>query len=197
MIDAEKKALRLRAAERRAELFGRAGDAGAKLRDLFMKNIPLPPPDMRKLGPAISGFWPMGEEIDTRPLLLRLHDLGYRCCLPAVVGKGKPLAFRRWTPETKLAPDRFGVQAPAPGTVEVAPAILIVPLLAFDRQGWRLGYGAGFYDLTLKGLREGGTVLAVGVGFAGQEVKSVPHDDFDARVDWIVTEREAFRTAEA
>lgn len=195
MVEARKKTLRREAAERRAALFARAGNAGTALRDIFMKNIPLPPLDARKLGPAISGFWPMGGEIDTRPLLSRLHDLGYRCCLPAVAGKGKPLIFRRWTPETEMAPDRFGVQAPPPGSVEVVPELLIVPLLAFDRAGWRLGYGAGFYDRTLGALRKAGKALAVGVGFAGQEVESVPHDEHDARVDWVVTEREAFKTA--
>jgi len=197
MIEERKKALRREAAERRAALFGRAGNAGTALRDLFLKRIPLPPPDVQKLGAVISGFWPMDEEIDTRPLMLRLHDLGYRCCLPAVAGKAKPLVFRRWTPETRLLPDRFGVVAPGPGTIEAVPDILIVPLLAFDRAGWRLGYGAGFYDYTLTALRKSGKALAVGVGFAGQEVKSVPHDDFDQQVDWIVTEREAFKTAEA
>lgn len=195
MVDAQKKVLRREAGERRAALFGRSGNAGTALRDMFMKTIPLPPLDVQKIGPVVSGFWPMGEEIDTRPLLLRLHDLGYRCCLPVVAGKGKPLVFRRWTPETKLAHDRFGVQAPPPGAIEAVPELLIVPLLAFDRAGWRLGYGAGFYDYTLGALRRGGKPLAVGVGFAGQEVKSVPHDDFDQRLDWIVTEREAFKTA--
>jgi len=193
MIDTEKRSLRRKASERRAELFGRAGDAGAALRDLFLEAVTLP-----EKGAAVSAFWPMGEEIDTRPLLVRLHELGYRCCLPVVAGKGKPLAFRRWTPETRLVPERFGVMVPPPEAPAVVPELLIVPLLAFDRRGWRLGYGAGFYDLTLNMLRRGPRPpLAVGVAFAGQEVDSVPHNEYDARVDWIVTEREAFRAEAA
>ncbi|MGQ0676310.1 MAG: 5-formyltetrahydrofolate cyclo-ligase [Rhodospirillales bacterium] len=196
MIEAEKKTLRRQAAERRAELFGRAGAAGGALRDLFLRHIALPGKNA-----AVSGFWPMGEEIDTRPLLLALDAMGYRCCLPAVVGKGKPLAFRRWTPATRLEPGGFGVSVPPADAPEAAPELVpelvIVPLLAFDRRGWRLGYGAGFYDLTLRALRRAGHAkLAVGVGFAGQEVASVPHDERDEKLDWIVTEREAFKTAE-
>jgi 5-formyltetrahydrofolate cyclo-ligase len=193
MIDTEKRALRRKASERRAALFGRAAEAGAALREMFLKHVPLP-----EAGAAVSGFWPMGEEIDTRPLLLGLDKLGYRCCLPVVAGKGKPLFFRRWTPETRLVPERFGVLVPPPEAPVVVPELLIVPLLAFDRRGWRLGYGAGFYDLTLNALRRAPRPpLAVGVAFAGQEVDSVPHNEYDARVDWIVTEREAFRAEAA
>ena len=191
MIDTEKKALRREAAERRSRIVARAGDAGALLRDMFLKRVPLPP-----MGAVVAGFWPMGDEIDTRPLLYRLNELGYRCCLPVVVARGEALKFLRWTPETRMAPGGFGVSVPA-GTPEAVPELLIVPLLAFDRRGWRLGYGGGFYDRTLAALRATGRPLAVGVAFAAQEVPSVPHGERDARVDWIVTEREAFPAAEA
>ena len=191
MTDLDKKALRRQAAERRAQLFAEAGDAGAKLRDVFLRSISFP-----RKGAAVSGFWPMGDEIDTRPLLRRVHELGYRCCLPVVVQKGQALKFRHWTPSTRLAPGGFGVFVPA-DTPEVTPELLIVPLLAFDRQGWRLGYGGGFYDRTLAALRQSAKPLAVGVAFAGQEVPAVPHGAGDARVDWIVTERAAFRVTGA
>lgn len=194
-IDEQKKAMRLEATERRGRLSRETPHAGEALRRQFLAAVPLPAP-----GLVVSAFWPMGDEIDTRPLLTALHEKGYRCCLPVVVKRGLALKFRCWTPGMELVPGGFGVSVPPEAAGERVPDLLIVPLLAFDRRGYRLGYGAGFYDRTLAALRaagkpSGGRPLAVGVGFAGQEVPAVPHDLSDARVDWIVTEREAFKTA--
>ncbi len=191
-LDAEKKALRATAAARRAALARAAGsEAGAQLRDRFLAAVPLPAP-----GAVVSAFWPMGEEIDVRPLLERLDALGYRCCLPVTVGRGKPLVFRRWSPGLALVPGGFGTSVPPEGQPLATPDVLVVPLLAFDRRGYRLGYGGGFYDRTLEALRAAGRApLAVGIGYAGQEIAQVPHHAGDQRLDWVVTEREAFPAA--
>ena len=92
-----------------------------------------------------------------------------------------------------MVEETFGTRAPMPDAPEMEPDLLIVPMLAFDRSGFRLGYGGGFYDRTLERLRSMKPVTAVGVAFAGQEVAYVPHDDLDQPLDWIVTEREAIR----
>jgi 5-formyltetrahydrofolate cyclo-ligase len=189
MLTDEKMALRRVAAERRLALARAAApDIGAMLAERFLAAVPLP-----AAGAAVSAFWPMGPEIDVRPLLHRLDALGYRLGLPVMVGRGRPLVFRRWTPATVLVDGGFGTSVPPDGAPAVVPALVIVPLLAFDRQGFRLGYGGGFYDRTLAALRAAGRPLAVGVGFAGQEVARVPRADYDQRLDWMVTEREAFR----
>jgi 5-formyltetrahydrofolate cyclo-ligase len=104
--------------------------------------------------PAIvSGFWPMKEELDIRPLLIELFNEGCQLCLPVVTGKGQPLVFRAWRPGDALEQGVFGTLHPSPRREQLDPDALIVPLLACDEDGWRLGYGGGFYDRTLRGLR--------------------------------------------
>lgn len=135
----------------------------------------------------------MGSELDPRPLMQALDGRGHGLALPVVAGAGRPLVFRAWTPGDPLRPAAFNTREPSPDKAEVTPRVVLVPLLAFDRAGYRLGYGGGFYDRTLAGLRAAGTALAVGLAFAGQEVESVPRDVNDRRLDWIVTEAEAIR----
>lgn len=142
---------------------------------------------------TVSGFLPIGSEIDTRPLLQQVLDRGGDICLPAVIQRDHPLQFRQWRDGDLLIDEDFGTKAPAPTAKVVQPDILIVPLLAFDRAGYRLGYGGGFYDRSLEQLRRNKPVLAVGVAFAGQESGSVPRDENDQPLDWIITEREAFQ----
>ena len=142
---------------------------------------------------VISGFLPIGSEIDTRPLLRKVLAKGIDICLPAVLKRDHPLEFRQWRDGDPLVDEDFGTQAPAPTATVVLPDVLIVPLLAFDRAGYRLGYGGGFYDRSLEKLRRDKPVLAVGVAFAGQETDSVPRDENDQPLDWIITEREAFQ----
>lgn len=138
----------------------------------------------------VAGFWPMGDEIDTRPLLRSLDAAGHVVALPVTAGRERPLAFRRWRPDDPLVPGGFGTSVPAADADAVVPRILIVPLLAFDRAGYRLGYGGGYYDRTLSALRARGPVAAIGVGYAAQEVAAVPHGPADAQLDMIVTECE-------
>lgn len=141
-------------------------------------------------GATVSAYWPMGSELDPRPLMRHLHAAGHPLCLPVVVRAGQPLAFRAWAPGDPLQPAGFGTQVPGEDRPARRPDVLIVPLLAFDRAGYRLGYGGGFYDRTLAGLRATGGATAIGFAFAAQEVAEVPRDGYDQRLDWIVTEAE-------
>ena len=185
-IRAAKAALRKTVRDGRAGLArDAAADAAMRLTDnLFAAGMP---------GPAtvVSGYWPSRDEIDCRPLLERLNSGGCLCALPVVTGPGRPLSFRRWSPGEPLEPGAHGIPVPAVEARLVAPSLLLVPLLAFDRAGYRLGYGGGYYDRTLARLRAGGTICAIGLAYSGQEVAAVPHDETDAPLDRIVTEAEA------
>jgi 5-formyltetrahydrofolate cyclo-ligase len=181
-----KAALRHTAMDRRIEAAASAGaDAGVLIRDLALPVLDAGP------GDAVSGFWPMRHEIDPRPLMEAVHAAGATCCLPVVERKAAPLGFRRWTPGDRLEPAAFGTREPHPDAPAVVPTHLLVPLLVFDREGYRLGYGGGFYDRTIAALRERAPVLTVGIAYAAQEIDAVPHDALDARLDWVVTEAEA------
>lgn len=185
-----KAALRHEMAERRRRAAAEAPpSAPLQARDHFLATIPLHP------GAIVSAFWPLPDEFDTKPLMRALHDAGHPIGLPVVQKRGLPLKFRLWTPETKLARGNFNVEIPGDDCAECVPEVLIVPLLAFDRQGYRLGYGGGFYDRTIALLRGVGTPIACGWAYAGQEIDAVPHDATDARLDWVVTETEAIRIA--
>jgi 5-formyltetrahydrofolate cyclo-ligase len=137
---------------------------------------------------VVAGYWPMRDEIDVRPLLRTLSRQGISCVLPAVIGKELPLIFRLWQLEDQLAAGTFGTSEPAADAPEMVPTLLLTPLLAFDHSGGRLGYGGGFYDRSLAGLRRDGAVLAVGFAFDAQEVGEAPMAEFDQRLDWVVTE---------
>lgn len=140
-------------------------------------------------GDFIGVYWPFRSEIDTRPLIHQLHAAGCVIGLPVVTAKPAPLVFRQWTPDIGLVADRFGVLIPGPEAAELTPRTVVTPLLAFDRRGYRLGYGGGFYDRTLAKLRAEDGVLAVGVGFAGQEMDVVPTAEFDMQLDAVATEK--------
>jgi 5-formyltetrahydrofolate cyclo-ligase len=136
-------------------------------------------------GKVLSGYMPMRTEIDPLPAMAAHQGpVG----VPVIIGKGQPLRFREWTPGCPMVAGAFKALIPENGAW-VEPEVLIVPLLAFDARGYRLGYGGGFYDRTLAGLRARGPVLAVGFAFAGQKVEAVPTDAFDQRLDAVVTEK--------
>jgi 5-formyltetrahydrofolate cyclo-ligase len=186
---ATKRRLRVAANARREAWGTAAAHAAASLaaRDQLLESVPLP------AGCSVSAFWPLGAEIDTRPLLDALHARGHAVGLPVVVGRGQPLAFRRWWPGQALVQGGFGVMVPPPEALPLVPDVAVTPLLAFDRQGYRLGYGGGFYDRTLRLLRGGLKVLAVGYAFAAQEVEAVPRAAYDEPLDWLVTDRFALQ----
>jgi 5-formyltetrahydrofolate cyclo-ligase len=143
-----------------------------------------------RLQAIVSGFMPLGSEINPIPLMRKLASCGAQLALPAVARRGKPLSMRAFAFGQTLVAGVWGIREPAPDAPEVSPDILLVPLLAFDRSGQRIGYGAGYYDLTLAALRARKTIIACGLAFATQEIPSVPTTQRDARLDLVLTERE-------
>lgn len=135
-------------------------------------------------GAVLSGYLPMRTEID--PLPAMAGHVG-PVCVPVTPPRGNPLRFRAWTPDCALEAGPFGAMVPVAGDW-LEPSLLIVPLLAFDRRGYRLGYGGGYYDRTLQALRATGPRLAIGYAFAAQEVDEVPIDPTDQPLDMIVTD---------
>jgi len=189
----EKRAARATAVARRTATTARIDTAAAAdaVKDQLLRTFAPPP------GTILSAFWAIGDELDLRPLLHAAHALGCVCALPVVIGPRTPLEFRHWEPGVELVVSAFGIPEPGPKRPAVTPDISVVPLLAFDREGYRLGYGGGFYDRTLalmRGLPRARPHIAAGAGFADQEVPHVPREPHDARLDWIVTDIEVIRT---
>jgi 5-formyltetrahydrofolate cyclo-ligase len=138
------------------------------------------------LGRPLSGYLPIRTEIDPRPAMAEAARHG-PVGVPVIRGKGQPLVFSRWTPDGALVPGPFGAAVPETEALMV-PEVLIVPLVAFDRAGGRLGYGGGFYDRTLAVLRARGPVTAIGFAYAAQEAEDLPREPTDQPLDMIVTE---------
>ena len=183
-----KAALRVEAGRRRAGLDPADREAGA--RKVAIAGLPFLDPGSRSV---IAGYRAIGEELDPSLLLDRLFEEGQTIVLPVVVAAGQPLVFRRWQRGDRLETGAFDVPVPTPDQPTLEPDLLFVPMLTFDRSGYRLGYGAGFYDRTLARLRDRRPVVAVGLAFAEQEVDAVPHDAFDEKLDWVVTPDGPFR----
>ena len=141
-------------------------------------------------GAIVSGFSPLKSEISPVPLMRAFATAGARLALPVVAGKGKPLTMRAWSFGEPLFAGVWGIREPGPDAPEVFPDILIVPLLAFDRAGHRIGYGAGYYDMTITRLRGVKPVIAIGIAYAAQEVGQVPASPRDAALDLVLTEHE-------
>lgn len=158
------------------------GSAIERVQAFFVDNVPLGEQGV------ISGFLPIGSEIDLRPMLADLIDAHHKVVLPCVVGKNTPLLFREWTIGDPLVEDGFGTMAPADDAPEHIPDILLVPMLAFDKAGYRLGYGGGFYDRTLEKIRLMKKIIAVGVAYGEQQIDEVPRDGHDQPLDLIVTD---------
>jgi 5-formyltetrahydrofolate cyclo-ligase len=173
-------------AAREAALVRREGHdaeaAGAALAMHVLRDCPPPP------GAVVSGFWPLGPEIDLRLLMLALHDRGNPVALPVTPRRGEALTFRGWKPGDVLIPERFGTMRPI-GEI-VVPDVLLIPLLAFDSRGGRLGYGGGFYDRTLAILPGR---FRMGCAFAAQQVDAVPVGPYDVRLDAVATEHGIIR----
>ncbi len=181
-IDESKATLRREATARRDALPADARQAAGET--IAARKFPLAVAP----GTIVSGFMPMKSEINPLPLLRKLADAGAVLALPAIAGRGKPLIMRAWRWNEPLATGQWGIREPKPEAAEVEPDILLVPLLAFDRAGHRIGYGAGYYDLTIARLRARKPVTAIGLAFAAQEVTAVPATARDARLDLVLTE---------
>jgi len=148
-------------------------------------------------GAIVSGFSPLKSEINPVPLMRAFAAAGASLALPVVAGRGKPLIMRAWNFGEPLVPGVWGIREPPPNAPEAFPDVLIVPMLAFDRTGHRIGYGAGYYDMTIARLRGMKPVIALGIAYAAQEIAEIPTTPRDARLDFVLTEREVidFRTA--
>jgi len=136
---------------------------------------------------VVSGFASMPEEFRAWPLLRRLSGEGRTLVLPVMQGKGKPLLFRAWSPGEAMERAVWGIAEPKADKAELEPDIVLAPLLAFDAAGRRLGYGGGFYDRTIRGLRARKRIVVVGLAYDEQQVDEVPHLDYDERLDWVLT----------
>lgn len=171
-----KAAARAEAFARRAEAFAAGqGQAAEILADYLAPHK----------GKVLSGYMPMRSEIDPLPAMAAHQGpVG----VPVIVAKASPLRFREWSPGCRLVEGTFKALVPEEGAW-LEPEVVIVPMLAFDARGYRLGYGGGFYDRTLELLRARGPVLAVGFAFSAQEMAEVPIDQFDQRLDAVVTEK--------
>lgn len=139
-------------------------------------------------GRTVAGYWPINTEFDSRPLMTRLSASGVGLALPVTQAGGR-LVFRAWRPGDGLADGPFGTRHPPAEAAPVVPDLLLVPLLAFDRRGGRLGYGGGYYDRALAELRAAGRVIAVGLAFSAQERADLPRQAHDQALDWVVTEQ--------
>jgi 5-formyltetrahydrofolate cyclo-ligase len=179
-----RKALKAARAREAAQL----PKAGAALAARFPAEL-LPGP-----GKVLSAFMPFGDEIDPTGIMARARASGATLALPVVVGKGRPLVFRAWDFGQACEPGVWGISCPPSSAPEVEPDVLLVPLLGFDHWGGRLGYGGGFYDRTLRGLRAKKPIVAIGVAFEAQRLFEIPVGPGDEPLDWIVTEAAAYRT---
>lgn len=180
-----KRRARGEAARRRAEAHERLRDLAKQA--LAQRGLPFPK------GPGqavVSGFFPFRSEISTLPLLQRLVGEGWKIAMPVVMGEGKPLVFRQWSFGDTTVPGVWNIPIPPESAAELLPDVLLVPGLAFDRAGFRLGYGGGFYDRTLDLLRRSKQVVAIGVGYHAQLVEAVPHGPHDVALDFVMTEQE-------
>ncbi|RAI44406.1 5-formyltetrahydrofolate cyclo-ligase [Rhodoplanes roseus] len=180
----DKAALRHAALDLRDELA--AEDRAAAAAAIAARPLPV----TIAAGTIVSGYMPIRSEIDPTPLMRRFVEAGAGLALPVVRGRGKPLAFRAWAPGVSLVTAAFGLLEPSPEAPEVTPDVLLVPLACFDRSGHRIGYGAGHYDTTLATLRAAKSAVAIGLAFAAQEIPRVPANEWDARLDLVLTETE-------
>lgn len=138
---------------------------------------------------TIGGYFPIHSEMSPLPLLAQLVDMGHQTGLPWVIDVDVPLVFGEWAPGEMSAEGPFGTRVPKAGAAQFVPDVVLVPLLGVDAAGYRLGYGGGFYDRTLKKLRQAGDVVAIGLGYECQLLEEVPRGVHDQRLDWMVTEQ--------
>ena len=155
-------------------------DAAKAVAQHFFESIAYAPEDV------IAGYWRIRDELDCQPILIRLMDSGQKVLLPVVQGDEQPLDLRVWEADAPLYEAGFGTLAPSDLAPRAAPDVVLMPLLGFDNQGTRLGYGGGYYDRTLAVLPK--KPMLIGLAFAAQELSFVPREDHDVPLDAVVTE---------
>jgi 5-formyltetrahydrofolate cyclo-ligase len=185
-IISEKKALRESAREKRRELATRCPDFAERIAK-YIDDLSIPPVA------DISGYRALVEEADPSRLIALLQAQGCEISYPRVHQKAQPLWFHVPVADEPWLPGAFGIPEPRSTWPRAIPTVLLVPLLAFDNEGYRLGYGGGYYDRTLAQMRRQQPVTAIGIAFAGQQIEHVPHDAADQRLDMVVTEQGARR----
>lgn len=177
-----KKLVRAHQVAVRRRAYAEGGEAAARALAALAPRLGL------AAGTVVAGYWPMGDEIDPRPLMAALAAAGCRLALPVVAARGTPLTFRAWAEGDMLEGGPHGTVHPLVEAPALIPHTLLVPLLAFDLGCFRLGYGGGYYDRTLETLRKNAQVRAIGLAFAAQQVAAVPRDGHDQRLDAVATE---------
>ena len=177
----DKNALRQSAKELRQHLHETEKDAAETIASIFPEKL------FTRFGPVVAGYIAIGSELDPSPLLARLSDLGAKICLPRVEDDGS-MTFRHVEGTDSLTAGPFGLTQPSADAPLAAPTLVLTPMLAFDAQGNRLGYGKGHYDRALEKLRQNGRVFVCGLAYAGQIVPVIPAESTDIPLDWMVTE---------
>jgi 5-formyltetrahydrofolate cyclo-ligase len=183
-VETSKADLRKAALARREALPAGERQAAAEILAAHPFPLPITP------GTTVSGYMPLKGELNPLPLMRSLAAAGAALALPVVVGRGRPLIMRSYAFGQALDSGVWGIREPKVDAPEVAPDVLLVPLAAFDRDGRRIGHGAGYYDMTINRLRGIKPIVAVGLAYAAQQVPHVPTTERDARLDLVLTERE-------
>ena len=186
-VDEQKKTFRVTAKAKRLQAFQAQPQAGAHIAETISGILDIPSQS------KVSVFWPLAEELDTLPILHALNAAGHQVLLPIMQGSGKPLLFGAWAPGDVLVEAAFKTLEPSPEQPRMTPNIMLCPLLAFDRKGYRMGYGGGFYDRSIAQFKAQGELLTIGIAFAAQEVDAIITGEFDEPLDMIVTEQEVIR----
>lgn len=176
----DKTALRHRMRTLRAEAAARDPDAADALAGIFPMKL------LERYGPVVAGYCAINEELDPGPLIARLAKAGGETCMPRIEADGR-LSWRQWAPGEPLERRPFGLSEPTADAPEMVPTLVLTPLLAFDTQGNRLGYGKGHYDAALAHLRARGRAFACAVAYAAQQIDRVPSEPHDQPLDWAVT----------
>jgi 5-formyltetrahydrofolate cyclo-ligase len=185
-VSEQKQKLRVEMRAKRSVDIQKNPNASSRLASLLTADLKV------EEGWVVSAYHPFRDEMDPGPAMEKLRALGARTALPVLTKKGEPLMFRLWEPGDPMILNGMGIMEPLDTAPLTDPDMLLVPLLAFDRAHNRLGYGGGFYDRTLAGLRVRKTILAIGIGYACQEVPEVPTEPWDGRLDRIATEAHLF-----
>ncbi|MCO4836468.1 MAG: 5-formyltetrahydrofolate cyclo-ligase [Oceanospirillaceae bacterium] len=181
-IDEKKQQLRIQAKHQRAAAFTLNPNMGTQVCNRLLDS------NIIHTNQVIAVYWPLGDELDPRPLLNTLNALGHTMVLPVMIGAEKPLIFRMWQPGDVLQDAGFGTREPTENKHILEPDVILAPLLAFDNRGFRLGYGGGFYDRTLELLRKTKPVSVYGIAYAAQEMHQVIKGPYDQPLNGIVTE---------